>query len=143
MYIFKCRQDGCKWWMLIRYRCHRSTIEFISVLLACKKQQRRAVSTMIIILKLGWLNTGESVHKSRGGCCFIFSHLQCKTLLKIWWGQHFSRISIKKLSLTSVTPLYIPSESRTRPFPPKTHTIWRNTNYFGNISASNISFCRF
>ena len=54
---------------------------------------------------------------------FIFSYLQCKTLLKIWWGQYYSRIIIKKIFLTSVTPLYIPSESRTRPFPPKMHTI--------------------
>ena len=74
---------------------------------------------------------------------FIFSYLQCKTLLKIWWGQYYSRIKIKKIFLTSVTPLYIPSESRTRPFPPKTHTIWRNTNYFCNISAFNISFRMF
>ena len=25
---------------------------------------------------------------------FIFSYLQCKTLLKIWWGQYNKRINI-------------------------------------------------
>jgi len=34
------------------------------------------------------LKVGEVVN-------FIFSYLQCKTLLKIWWGQYYSRKNIK------------------------------------------------
>jgi len=74
--------------------------------------------SLFLARPVSFLGTGSFLVRLGEVAIFIFSHLQCKTLLKIWWGQYFSRINIKKLSLTSVHTLW---KSDTPIFPQNAH----------------------